>query len=107
MFNPVEQFVIDDPLADRMPDTECLKSCWNFVHAGIERGDIVSAWAVGFGGIGEALVKMGLGNRFGASVTISEPDLYNLSYGSILVEGSIRKPLSPKKVDEVADLKRR
>ncbi|MBR3075453.1 MAG: phosphoribosylformylglycinamidine synthase, partial [Bacteroidales bacterium] len=77
------------PLADRMPDTECLKSCWNFVHAGIERGDIVSAWAVGFGGIGEALVKMGLGNRFGASVTISEPDLYNLSYGSILVESAI------------------
>ena len=77
------------PLADRMPDTACLKSCWDFVHAGIESGDIVSAWAVGFGGVGEALVKMSLGNRFGASVKIAEEELFNLSYGSIVVESSV------------------
>ena len=77
------------PLADRMPDTECLKSIWDFVHAGIGSGDIVSAWAVGFGGVGEALVKMSLGNRFGASVKIDEDELYRLSYGSIVVESSV------------------
>ena len=77
------------PLADRMPDTACLKSCWDFVHAGIESGDIVSAWAVGFGGVGEALVKMGFGNRFGASVKIDEDELFRLSYGSIVVESSV------------------
>ena len=74
------------PLADRMPDTAQLKDNWNFVHEHILSGDIVSGWAVGFGGVGEALVKMGLGNRFGASVNINEPDLYSLSYGSIVVE---------------------
>ena len=77
------------PLADRMPDTECLKSCWDFVHSKIESGDIVSAWAVGFGGVGEALVKMSFGNRFGAKVKIDEEELYRLSYGSIVVESSV------------------
>ena len=76
------------PLANRMPDTAQLKSNWNFVHSGIEAGDIVSAWAVGFGGVAEALAKMSFGNAFGVKVKASEEDLFNLSYGSIVVESS-------------------
>ena len=76
-------------LDDYMPDTAALKSCWDFAHSRIESGDIVSAWALGFGGVAEALVKMCLGNRFGASVKIDESELYRLSYGSLVVESSV------------------
>ena len=81
------------PLANRMPDTQLLKRNWDYVREHIANGDIVSAWAVGFGGVGEALVKMGLGNRFGTKVQLDEADLYSLSYGSIVVEASA--PLDP------------
>ncbi|MDY3783825.1 MAG: phosphoribosylformylglycinamidine synthase [Candidatus Cryptobacteroides sp.] len=74
------------PLANRMPDVEQLKANWNYVHAHILSGDIVSAWATGFGSVAEGLVKMSFGNALGVRVKISEEDLFNLSYGSIIVE---------------------
>ena len=76
------------PLADRMPDTEALKALWNYVHAQICAGRIVSAWATGFGGVGEALAKMAFGNRLGFDVQLSEDDLFSLTYGSIVVEAT-------------------
>ena len=82
------------PLADRMPDVAQLKTNWNFVHSGIEAGNIVSAWAVGFGGVAEGLAKMAFGNAFGVKVKLSEDDLFGLSYGSIIVEtdGALEYP---------------
>ncbi|MBQ9476807.1 MAG: phosphoribosylformylglycinamidine synthase [Bacteroidales bacterium] len=74
------------PRADRMPDTDQLESIWNDVHRRIVAGEIVSAWAVGFGGVAEALAKMSFGNLFGVDVEIDEKTLFGLSYGSILVE---------------------
>ena len=74
------------PLADRMPDTEQLKRNWNHIQEKISDGTIVAAWAVGFGGVAEALCKMSFGNAFGFDVNLSEDDLFNLSYGSIVVE---------------------
>ena len=74
------------PLSNRMPDTEQLKRNWNFVHSQIISGNIVSAWAVGFGGVAEGLAKMCFGNQFGVSVKLGEADLFGLSYGSIIVE---------------------
>ena len=74
------------PLADYMPDTEALKEIWNFTYENIGAGRIVSAWATGFGGVGEGLCKMAFGNRLGFDVRLSEDDLFNLCYGSILVE---------------------
>ncbi len=74
------------PLANRMPDTEQLKRNWNHIQEKIEDGTIVSGWAVGFGGVAEALCKMSFGNAFGFDVNLSEDDLFNLSYGSIVVE---------------------
>ena len=46
----------------------------------------VAGWAVGFGGVAEALCKMSFGNAFGFDVNLPEDDLFNLSYGSIVVE---------------------
>lgn len=74
------------PLADRMPDTEQLKRNWNNIQKKIEDGTIVAGWAVGFGGVAEALCKMSFGNAFGFDVNLPEDDLFNLSYGSIVVE---------------------
>ena len=77
------------PLPTRMPDTRALISNWNFVHAGISAGEIVSGWALGFGGVAEGLAKMSFGNGLGFEVQVPEEDLFSLSYGSILVESAV------------------
>jgi len=46
---------------------------------------VVSAWAVGWGGIAEAVFKMGLGNRIGAHLFYGG-DLFAQAFGSILIE---------------------
>ena len=74
------------PLENRMPDTGQLKRNWDFVHSHIASGNIVSAWAIGFGGVAEGLAKMCFGNQFGVSVKLDEDALFGLSYGSVLVE---------------------
>ncbi len=74
------------PLSNHMPDVDQLKKNWKFVEEGIENGDIVSAWAVGFGGVAEGLCKMTFGNSFGIDVKIPEDILFDYSYGSIIIE---------------------
>lgn len=74
------------PLPDRMPDVDGLKADWDYIHSHILSGDIVSAYAPGFGGVGEALAKMSFGNMFGVDVQIPEDDLFTYCYGSVLVE---------------------
>ena len=74
------------PLPSRMPDTEQLKANWDYVHEQIAAGRIVSAWALGRGGVAEGLAKMSFGNLFGINVNLDERQLFDLGYGSILVE---------------------
>ncbi len=74
------------PLSNKMPDVEGLKAMWNYIHAKIASGEIVSGWAVGFGGVAEAVAKMSFGNMFGADLRISEEELFRCIPGSILVE---------------------
>ena len=80
-----------NPLENYMPDTEQLKKNWKFVTEQIHHGNIVSAYAIGFGGIGEALAKMSFGNNMG-SFSLSEDfddakiNLFDYLYGSILVQ---------------------
>ena len=74
------------PLADRMPDVAQLKKNWAFVTEQIEAGNIVSGWAIGFGGVAEAICKMSFGNSFGVDVNLTDSELFDYSYGSILVE---------------------
>ncbi|MDE6779574.1 MAG: phosphoribosylformylglycinamidine synthase [Alistipes sp.] len=76
------------PLDNRMPDLEALKRNFSFVSSAIGRGDIVAAYALGFGGAAEALAKMAFGNEIGAEVSIDERELFDYSYGSILVEAA-------------------
>ena len=74
------------PKANYMPSTDELKRNFDFVSDKIMQGDIVSAYAVGFGGVAEAVAKMSFGNRIGAALECDEQMLYNYSYGSIVVE---------------------
>ena len=74
------------PLENRMPDTAQLERNWDFVHKGIAEGKIISAWAVGFGGIAEGLAKMSFGNEFSFDVNLPEEELFRLYYGSIIIE---------------------
>ena len=66
------------PLANYMPDTEALKSLWDFLYGAIGEGKVVSAWSLSYGGVAEALVKMAMGNALGVDVVqrcgkIAEP----------------------------------
>ena len=74
------------PKENYMPDTEQLKALFTEVSNNIEKGNITSAYALGFGGVAEALAKMAFGNEVGAEVIIDEQKLFDYAYGSILVE---------------------
>ena len=74
------------PLKNYMPDVEQLKKNWKFVEDQIESGNAVSGWAVGFGGVAEGLCKMSFGNAFGVDVNLPENELFDYSYGSIILE---------------------
>ena len=68
-----------------LPEAASLRDTFDRVTAKIAAGEIVSAWALGFGGAAEALFKMSLGNRIGASLD-TELDLFTPAVGGFLVE---------------------
>ncbi len=74
------------PGRDRMPDIEALKSVFRMMQSEIASGNIISAYAVGFGGVAEAICKMSFGNSVGAEVSLGERDMFDYSYGSFVVE---------------------
>ena len=76
------------PLANYMPDTDALKRNFDFVSSAIEQGKIVAAYAVGFGGVAEAVAKMSFGNKVGAAVEMADEALFDYAYGSIVVEAA-------------------
>lgn len=71
---------------DYTPNVEALKDNFDFVSKNIEKKKIVSAYALGYGGVIEALTKMSLGNEVGFYVKYDENELDRFNYGSILVE---------------------
>ena len=77
-----------NPLNNYMPDTEQLKENFSFVSSAIEQGKVVAGYAVGFGGVQEAIAKMSFGNRVGAVINLSEQELFDYAYGSIVVEAA-------------------
>ena len=74
------------PLANYMPNVAQLKQLWADTTRAIHAGQIVSAYAPGFGGLSEALAKMSFGNEKGVDIRVDEHLLYDYQYGSILVE---------------------
>lgn len=76
------------PLSTQIPHTAALAAAYDALHNEIKAGRVVSAYAIGFGGLAEALVKMSLGNRIGADVSYDESDIFDAAYGSIVVEAT-------------------
>ncbi|MBD5355601.1 MAG: phosphoribosylformylglycinamidine synthase [Bacteroides sp.] len=74
------------PLPSLMPDTESLKRNYKLLERLIAEGTVISGYALGFGGLAEALAKMSFGNRIGVDVIAKESDLFNYGNGSIVVE---------------------
>ena len=76
------------PKSDYTPDCEQLRRNFTLTSELIESGAVVSAYAIGFGGVAEALAKMSFGNEIGAHVALSEGELFDYNYGSILIESN-------------------
>ena len=66
-------------------DDDDLPSLYDRIHAMMGRGLVRSAYAVGYGGIVEALCKMAFGNEIGVDVC-SGKDLFRKRYGAIILE---------------------
>ena len=88
---PESTVVLIRPILD--PETGCpnffsLKANYKIVEQMIEEGMVASACAVGYGGIAEALFKMGLGNRIGFKMRADMPThrMFEPMYGSIVLE---------------------
>ena len=74
--------------ADGLPMTDALKGMWSLITAEMRAGKVSAGYAVGAGGIAEAVYKMAIGNRFGFAydAALSLRDLFALNYGTILLE---------------------
>ena len=74
--------------ADRLPERESLLAVLRRVSELLRSGQAVSAWAVGFGGVAEAVMKMSFGNGFGFRFTesLSMETLFSKQYGAFVLE---------------------
>lgn len=74
------------PKENFLPNVEMLKKNFKYVTESIVGKKISSAYALGFGGVVEALAKMSFGNEIGFNVNYKEEQLDAFDYGSIIVE---------------------
>ena len=70
------------------PNIKQLKQNFSFVEENINNENIVAAFAIGFGGVAEAVAKMSFGNEVGVKISCDEQMLFDYNYGSILVEST-------------------
>lgn len=72
------------------PNMAAIKEMWQMVYQAQADGKIAAAWALGKGGVAEAVFKMALGNQIGFSTldSIYVPALFDKNYGAILVEAT-------------------
>ena len=71
-----------------LPETASLVAVYDQVTALLRSGKAVAAYTLGMGGIGEAVLKMAIGNGFGFefSSDLSVADIFRYNYGAFLVE---------------------
>ncbi len=74
--------------ADYTPNIEEIKDNFDYVSTNIENKNIVSAYALSFGGVVEAICKMSFGNKLGFNISYAQELLNACNYGSILVEAT-------------------
>lgn len=73
-----------------LPDYNQVLNIYAKITGLMRKGKVASAFAVGFGGVAEAVSKMAFGNKLGVklNVKLTEQDLFLPDYGSIVVEMS-------------------
>ena len=86
------ELVRHTPLENGMPNIEQLKANWSRVTKMIQNGEVSAAWALGFGGLKEALDKMSRGNDIHYDVPAEWLEDSAFSYGSILLEKPLSRP---------------
>lgn len=69
-----------------LPNTKELKNNYTKIHKLIKNKTIISAYALTFGGLIEALAKMSYGNNIGVNIDYDLDLLNRYDYGSIVVE---------------------
>ncbi len=71
-----------------LPDFDILKKNYACIHKMIQNKSVLSAYAIGFGGVAEALTKMAFGNQIGVTLedSIADETLFTPDYGTILME---------------------
>ena len=82
-----------EPVKDEngLYNPEGLMDIYKKVQKAIANKRIISAYALGYGGIAEAVTKMAFGNQIGASLKdISTSELFQKKYGAFVVECSGR-----------------
>lgn len=90
-----------------MPNYRQLLALYGALHQAVLCGTVRSAYAVGFGGIAEAVSKMAFGNRLGVDFDdkFSADELFEKKYGAIVVEvphcGDL--PAAARKIGRVTD----
>ena len=75
------------------PDFDQMKKNFDIIAKAIMEEKVLTTYALGFGGLGEALAKMAFGNKIGLELSVdfeasmeSADDLFRPSYGSIVLE---------------------
>ena len=73
---------------DTLPDFGDLKKLYGYLNHLIENGTVISARAIGFAGIAEAVYKLCIGNEIGFrfDTTLSVTELFKNNYGAVVVE---------------------
>ncbi len=71
-----------------LPDYEDALKLYGAIFSAIQAGKIQSSYAVGFGGIIEAVSKMAFGNKLGVKVSgdVTKQELLAKNYGAIVLE---------------------
>lgn len=73
---------------DGFPNKEEMLRLFRYVHLLASQGKILSCYAVGYGGIAEAVAKMTFGNHIGFNFdqSMTKQKLFRSSYGAFVVE---------------------
>ncbi len=83
-------------------DSETIKANLAKLYEAIKAGKVLSAWALGLGGVAEGALKMALGNRIGAKLENIE-DPFKQDFGCILLEMADGEVLGDVIGETVAD----
>ncbi|MBQ7070952.1 MAG: phosphoribosylformylglycinamidine synthase [Ruminococcus sp.] len=73
---------------NKLVDFDSLRKVFEKVEKLIGEGKVLSAWAVSFGGVSEAVAKMAFGNKIGFRFTdkLSSSELFRHCYGAFVLE---------------------